>query len=234
MSDPEGFLTRWSRRKHAANVAAEENAPSIASSAAASRKETEPCEPEPPGETHKGTASQTPSPRLRGENPGGGAPAHAQTPKLADPPFDPLGLPSIEAIGADTDIRGFLAPGVPPELTRAALRRAWAADPKIRDFVGPADYDWDFNAPGTMAGFGSLEMTDELRRVMAQIAGQISDRERPNSTADQDSGNADPAGIAAPMTPAASEDDQTEPTQKSSTAAPAPPDKNLMPAKKPI
>jgi hypothetical protein len=79
------------------------------------------------------------------------------------PLFDPASLPPIESISAETDIRAFLAPGVPPELARAALRRAWAADPKIRDFVGLADYDWDFNAPGSMAGFGPLEMTEGLR-----------------------------------------------------------------------
>jgi hypothetical protein len=80
-------------------------------------------------------------------------------------------LPPIETITAESDIRAFLAPGVPPELTRAALRRAWAADPKIRDFVGLADYDWDFNAPGAMTGFGSLEMTDELRQQIARMVG---------------------------------------------------------------
>jgi hypothetical protein len=99
-------------------------------------------------------------------------------PDTAAPPFDPLSVPPIESITADTDIRCFLAPGVPPELTRAALRRAWAADPKIRDFIGLADYDWDFNAPGSMVGFGSLEMTDELRRMAALIV-------RPASTEDQ-------------------------------------------------
>jgi hypothetical protein len=85
-------------------------------------------------------------------------------PELRAPLFDPTTLPSIEAITADTDIRSFLAPGVPADLTRAALRRAWLADPQIRDFVGLADYAWDFNAPDSMAGFGPLEMTDELRR----------------------------------------------------------------------
>jgi len=43
---------------------------------------------------------------------------------------------------------------------RAALRRVWTTDVKIRDFVGLADYDWDFNAAGSMAGFGPLESTD--------------------------------------------------------------------------
>ena len=48
-------------------------------------------------------------------------------------------LPATESITADTDIRAFLAPGIPAHLTRAALRRAWAADPAIRDFVGLAE-----------------------------------------------------------------------------------------------
>ena len=46
-----------------------------------------------------------------------------------------------------SDVRAFLAPGVPEELTRAALRRAWATDPTIRDFVGLAENQWDFTNP---------------------------------------------------------------------------------------
>lgn len=45
-------------------------------------------------------------------------------------------LPTINAIGPATDIAVFLKPGVPVELTRAALRQAWTSDPMIRDFVG--------------------------------------------------------------------------------------------------
>jgi hypothetical protein len=90
----------------------------------------------------------------------------------AGPAFDLAKLPSIESITAETDIRDFLAPSVPPELTRAALRRVWTTDLKIRDFVGLADYDWDFNTPGSMAGFGSLEPTDALRRQAADLIGR--------------------------------------------------------------
>jgi Protein of unknown function (DUF3306) len=92
----------------------------------------------------------------------------------SDSTFEPASVPPIESITADTDIRAFLAPGVPGDLARAALRRAWATDPKIRDFVGLADYDWDFNAPGSLPGFGSLEMTDELRQIAAQVVGPFS------------------------------------------------------------
>ena len=60
---------------------------------------------------------------------------------------DPEELPSIDTITIDTDIRAFLKSRVPAELTRAALRRAWISDPAIRDFVGIAENQWDFNDP---------------------------------------------------------------------------------------
>jgi hypothetical protein len=94
------------------------------------------------------------------------------------PAFDLATLPSIESITAETDIRGFLAPSVSPALMHAALRRVWATDLKIRDFIGLADYDWDFNAPGSMAGFGSLESTDALRRQVADLIGRAEDSDR--------------------------------------------------------
>jgi hypothetical protein len=88
------------------------------------------------------------------------------------PAFDVSTLPPIDSITAETDIRAFLAPGVPAELTRAALRRAWAADPNIRDFVGLSENAWDFNDPGAITGFGPLEMTDELRRKILRMVGR--------------------------------------------------------------
>jgi hypothetical protein len=140
MSDPEDFLARWSRRKRETADEAE--------------RATAPAEP---GETEG--AQQ------------GGRPVATDEPsaELTKALFDPTTLPSIESITAATDIRAFLAPGVPAELTRAALRRMWVADPKIRDFVGLADYDWDFNAAGSMHGFGALEMTDAIRDEIAQL-----------------------------------------------------------------
>ena len=71
------------------------------------------------------------------------------------------------SIGADTDVRGFLQPGVPPELTRAALRRAWSSDPAIRDFVGLVENGWDFNDPNAMHGFGAIT-PEEVARLLTQ------------------------------------------------------------------
>jgi hypothetical protein len=105
-----------------------------------------------------------------------------------EPPFDLKNLPSIESITAATDIRPFLAPGVPADIARAALRRAWSSDPRIRDFVGLADYDWDYHTPGSAAGFGPLEMTDELRRMVARIMGDIVDTDTPEIAREPASG----------------------------------------------
>ena len=55
------------------------------------------------------------------------------------------------------------------ELTRAALRSAWTADPAIRDFVGIAESQWDFNGEGTIRGFGSLEAADYPRDLLGRL-----------------------------------------------------------------
>jgi hypothetical protein len=87
------------------------------------------------------------------------------------PPFDLASLPTIDSIGAGSDIRGFLSAGVPAALTRAALRRAWSADPTIRDFIGLSENSWDFNAPGGVPGFGSIT-AEEVQRLLAKLGGE--------------------------------------------------------------
>jgi hypothetical protein len=83
----------------------------------------------------------------------------------ADSQFDPASLPPIESISAGTDIRAFLRPGVPAALKGAALRRAWTADPTIRDFIGLSENSWDFNAPDSIPGFGT-QVTEAARRAV--------------------------------------------------------------------
>jgi hypothetical protein len=80
-------------------------------------------------------------------------------------------LPPIESIAADTDIRAFLAPGIPAQLTRAALRRVWSADPAIRDFVGLSENAWDFNDPASVPGFGPTVAPEDVKRLLAEIMG---------------------------------------------------------------
>lgn len=87
--------------------------------------------------------------------------------------FDVSKLPSIESITAGTDIRAFLQKGVPAALTRAALRRAWSADPAIRDFIGIAENQWDFTDPTTIPGFGPLQAGDNLQDLVSQAMGKL-------------------------------------------------------------
>lgn len=140
MSDAESFLSRWSRRK------------------GEGRREAEPADRSAPvanalaeNDHTSGDATLRPTPTPTGLE------------------LDPASLPPIESITAETDIRGFLGAGVPAELTRAALRRAFACDPAIKNFVGLADYDWDFNAPDSIAGFGPLRTTDEVEKMAVRV-----------------------------------------------------------------
>ena len=87
--------------------------------------------------------------------------------------FDPATLPPLESINALSDITAFLRAGVPAELTRAALRRVWTVDPSIRDFVGLAENAWDFTDPNAMPGFGPLEDTEDVRRMIASVVDSI-------------------------------------------------------------
>ncbi|WP_426611306.1 DUF3306 domain-containing protein [Bradyrhizobium sp. McL0616] len=89
----------------------------------------------------------------------------------ADDLFDPASLPPLEAITAQADIGAFLQSRVPVELTRAALRRAWASDPAIRDFIGIAENQWDFNDPNAIPGFGELKETDDVQILLRQALG---------------------------------------------------------------
>jgi hypothetical protein len=88
--------------------------------------------------------------------------------------FNTASLPPIESIGAGSDIRPFLVPGVPQDLTRAALRRVWLTDPVIRDFIGLSENSWDFNAPDAVPGFSSL-ITDDAGRHLARLPEELLD-----------------------------------------------------------
>jgi hypothetical protein len=102
----------------------------------------------------------------------------APSPQAEDPPdqpFDRASLPSLEQIVADTDIGAFLQSGVPADLTRAALRRAWVGDPAIRDFIGIAENQWDFNDPDGIPGFGVLPVADGAPAVVTQVFSKLGD-----------------------------------------------------------
>lgn len=85
--------------------------------------------------------------------------------------FDAASLPAIDSIGAGSDIRAFLEADVPPDLTRAALRRAWLTDPAIRNFVGLSENSWDFNAAGAISGFGSID-AESVANMVTRLLGR--------------------------------------------------------------
>lgn len=101
MADPESFLARWSRRKR--DAASQEGNRSKPASVA---DESSPA----------ATDTSMPDTSMPGD---------------VEPPFDPACLPPLDSIGSGSDVRPFLAAGVPAELKRMALRRAWLTDPTI-------------------------------------------------------------------------------------------------------
>jgi len=184
----EKFLSRWSRRKRAASI------------------------PPPASEASSGEGGD---PGLGLGEPGGGnAPDSKQveTARHPDPlpatgereiargkgdasAFDPASLPPLESIDAGTDVSAYLRPGVPADLANAALRRAWVADPAIRDFVGLAENSWDFNAPGGVPGFEPLRAVDDVQRLAAQVLGAFPAAAKPSSP-DAQAPIADPAAAS--------------------------------------
>lgn len=143
MSNPENFLQRWSRRKLAS---AESPAPSQPSAE----------------QEHTENVSARSAPARQ----------DAAAGRDETEPFDLASLPSMESIDAGSDVIAFLQPGVPPDLTRAALRRAWTSDPAIRDFVGLVENGWDFNKPDAMSGFGAIS-AEEVVRLVSRVITQL-------------------------------------------------------------
>jgi len=88
------------------------------------------------------------------------------------PEFNVESLPPIEPISAETDITAFMRTGVPETLKHAALRRAWASDPVIRDFVGLNENFWDAAGPDGIPGFGDIDPNLDVRRMVSELFGE--------------------------------------------------------------
>ena len=165
---PKSFLERWSRNK----IESEREA----SDPPAEPRTTDVSLPDEPGVPERPAADV----------------AKAPVEAAPKPEVDLASLPSLDSITAATDIRAFLGSGVPKELARAALRRAWSADSAIRDFKGLAENDWDFTDPTAMPGFGALPDGTDIKKLLAQIFGE---EEKP---ADADIGAGNPTDPQAP------------------------------------
>ena len=206
MSEDENFLARWSSRKLASRT------PAAASEA---------------------TAQQRPRDDADGvENAAAAAPAKDAAMPAPTPPdqsFDPAQLPPLDSIGADTDITAFLRREVPPELTRAALRRAWTSDPAIKNFVGLVENGWDFNDPTAMPGFGPIT-PEEVARLAGNVVAALPEatprsETKEVSTSDKNCELAGNAPSAQPLeaAPKAADpvDDSNDAAQQNETGKPA-------------
>lgn len=132
-----------------------------------------------------------------GEAPADAAPDAAPP---EEPPFDLSKLPGLDEITAETNLADFMRKEVPAMLRNAALRRAWALDPAIRDYVNPArEYAYDWNAPGGVPGNGPIEAGFDALKQFAQTF-------QP-PTADHTLGVREGAGVTPP---AGSPDDDSE------------------------
>jgi hypothetical protein len=148
-------------------------------------------------------------------------------------------LPPVESIGEGSDIKPFLARGVPAHLKNAALRRLWSATPGVRDYLDPAvDYAWDWNAPGGVPGGGGVLSGVRVAKMLENLIGAPKappDTEPPqtpdapqSAVADsaQDASDAAPAAeVAQPPASSVRRTDSTDGTgaRKAGADAPAPP-----------
>ena len=112
-------------------------------------------------------------PAAEAEAPGGEEGQQTQADEGEEQPFDLSLLPDLETLTGESDIQSFLHKAVPDALRNAALRRVWALDPAVRNYVGEAlDYAYDWNTPGGVPGFGEI-LSDEqsLEFVRNLLAG---------------------------------------------------------------
>ena len=153
MNDPDKFLSRWSRRKREADEG----------------KVKRRAEKEQAGAAD-GAASAPENEPARPDS----------APDAPGPKFDVESLPPIEAISAETDITAFMRAGVPETLKHAALRRAWSADPAIRDFMGLTENYWDAAGPDGIPGFGDLDPNLDVRRMVSELFGEAPRQDVPS------------------------------------------------------
>jgi hypothetical protein len=205
MSEPKSFLERWSRRK------------------ADAQREASPTPDAPTAPVPQPVSTENPKARAL-EPTSRSAESAASASAAPKPEFDLASLPPLDTITAATDIRGFLAPGVPPELSRAALRRAWQADPAVRDFVGLQENDWDFTSPAGVPGFGDLPPGHDIKKMIARVFGD-GERKPEQATAPL----AHDEQVTAMPTELASAEVPIDPTRNSEAGAEAQPANTLGP-----
>ena len=124
-------------------------------------------------------------------------PAAAEPVAEAPPEFDLSSLPSLDELTPETDITAFLRKGVPEHLRNAVLRKSWALDPAIRNYVNPAlDYAYDWNTPGGVPGSSELGAGMDVAQLVSQIMGTAETATEPSVSAVEN-----PAALASAPAP---------------------------------
>ncbi|MET0679197.1 MAG: DUF3306 domain-containing protein [Bradyrhizobium sp.] len=149
-----------------------------------SQRKQEARQPEPKPDETLAEASPPPQPVAKSE---------------AEPEFDLSSLPGLEELTGSTDITGFLAKGVPEHLRNAALRKSWALDPAIRNYVNPAlEYAYDWNTPGGVPGSGELGAGIDIARMVSQIMGSGDAAAESEAAVDPKTGQGESTDVAQP------------------------------------
>ncbi|WP_368415171.1 DUF3306 domain-containing protein [Falsiroseomonas sp.] len=177
-AEKEGFLSRWSRRKRDA-------------------VERPLAEVAPDAPLAEGTRPEA----LAEDQP---PPSRAACPIPEVPEIDPASLPPVESLTIESDFGQFLRPGVPTLLRNAALRRMWSLDPAIRDYIGPVEYQWDFNAAGGLPFGFSKDLVGDVSKLLAQAIGKIEELapdDAPDDAPGQARAEAEPPGTVPEATP---------------------------------
>jgi hypothetical protein len=180
-AEKEGFLSRWSRRKR---DAVERPLPEVAPDAPLPDAAQPEAQPE--------ALAKAPADDQQ-------LPGRAACPIPEVPEIDPASLPPVESLTIESDFGQFLRPGVPTLLRNAALRRMWSLDPAIRDYIGPVDYQWDFNTPGGLPFGFSNELVGDVSKLLAQAIGKIEEL-APDDAPGQAQAEAEPPDTVPPDT----------------------------------
>ncbi|HET6519327.1 MAG TPA: DUF3306 domain-containing protein, partial [Geminicoccaceae bacterium] len=138
-----------------------------------------------------------------GERPG---PAAAEP----DRPVPLESLPDIASLGAESDFRAFMRPGVPPELRRQALRKLWRVKPLVGNPKRLVEYDEDYTDAArvtkglkTLYRVGRGVLTDEEMAALDADRGQPPAAEDSDASATEGEGAAAAAATGGPTAPAA-------------------------------
>ncbi len=84
-----------------------------------------------------------------------------------------LPLPTLDDVTPQGDVIAFLHKRIPAELQKLALRKAWGTDPVISSFVEVAENQYDWNVPGGCPGYGPLDPSWDVEKLLAQATGAL-------------------------------------------------------------